>query len=238
VRWVLAIAMVLLLAPGVADAHPCDPPVPKQAPSAQLLGTLCVLRAPSGPDDLPPKDLLDTDGRPYATAMRWVPLAIGGGVWIVPLYDISDRVAPSEACIRSLPRRVRREVRRLKRASRGIPRLEGLSLFPYDAEGESHGQATGGLGALAEGAFVHADGTDGARATRVVGLAPDGVASVRVTIAARRDERRRPRARVRATVPVAENVFGVDLRTPFDFTTPEPEVVWLDASGAVVRPKS
>jgi hypothetical protein len=234
-RRVLGLTLAVF-ALGAADAAagPCDPPAPKRPPSPGLLAQLGVLRAPAGPDDRAPREVRESEDRPYAGAMRRVPLAIGGSVWIVPLYDVSDRPYITEACIRTLPKRDRAELRRLKRATRGIERVEGLEILPYGADGESHGNATGSSSYVGGGDFVHLAGVDRDRRTRVVGLAPDGVASVRITLDDYRAGRSQRVAEV--TAPVSENVFGVEVAYPLDLGLDE-DVTFLDAAGAVVRPR-
>lgn len=166
--------------------------------------------------------------------MRRVRLAIGGWVWVVPLYDVSDRFNPSEACIRTLPKQSRAWARRLKRASRGMKRVEGLQLLPYDAQGESHGTAAGSIVHVNEGSFVHFDGANGDRRTRVIGLVPDGVASVRIGL----DDldTGTPKRVAETSAPVSENVFGVEVDLPFRGAV-EADVTFRDAAGAVVGPK-
>lgn len=226
----LALVACAITAAPAAAARPCELPAPERPPSAQLLGPLGVLRSPATRDDRAPRDVRDGDGRPYADAMRKVPLAIGGWVWVVPLFDVSDRVTITDACIRAAPRRIRPEMRRLKRQSRGIARVEGLQLLPYDAAGDSHGVVAGSIVHVLEGSMVHIDGADEDRRTRVVGLVLDGVASVRVALAASGGKRT-----VETTTPVAENVFAVELDTRF--TATDPTVTFLDAAGAVVGPR-
>lgn len=226
-----------LLAIAVADAsaaNPCVRPVPKQPPSATLLGQLGVLRAPATTDDRAPRDMLEGEGRPYDGAMRRVPLAIGGWVWVVPLYDVSGRESPTEACIRSAPPKLRRYLRRLKRAARGIARQEGLAISVYDAHGESHGGANGSIVHVREGTFVHFDGADADRRTRVIGLVPDGVASVRIGL----DDldTGKPKRVAETSAPVAENVFGVEVDVPFRGAF-EADVTFLDAAGTVIGPE-
>ena len=177
------------------------------------------------------------DGFPYPRAIRRVELPIGGHVWVVPLSDTSDRVVPSEACIRTLPRRLRGEVRRRKRRDRRRPAIEGLEILPYDAEGVSRGNSTGSpIAAVREDGLEHVDAGATHRTTRATGLVPDGVVRVRVVIPAFRDEHRRAQPQRESVVDVHGNVYAVELPSPFDFMTPEPLITWLDQAGTTVGP--
>jgi hypothetical protein len=224
-------ASLVVVGPDSAVAHPCDPRPILRPPSAELLSALAVLRRPPALADLAPKEIREDDTRPHVTAIRWVPLGIGGGVWVVPLFDVSDRVFVTEACIRTIPRRYRARLRRLKRLSRSIRPEEGLELLPYDAAGESLGQAQGPSFGVRQGEFVFESGDETEGATTVYGLAPDGVASVRVRLVDLRPGRPDPPEVVSA--PVTENAFGVRVPRRFEFAL-EARVTWLDAAGAVV----
>lgn len=230
---VAALAAATTFAAGAssAAAHPCDPKPVLQVPSRDLRDALGVLRRPAATLDRPPRDIREGDGRPMVNAIRRVPLAVGGWVWLVPLYDISDRVSVTDACLRALPRRFRARLRRLRHLSRGIPRQEGFAILPYAADGESLGTATGPSSGVREGMFVHETGVDGDRRTRVTGVAPDGVASVRVRLVRPYAGGHDPRQVV--TGPVTDNAFAVLFDVRFDGEV-EGDVTWLDAAGAVV----
>jgi hypothetical protein len=97
-------ATALLATPAVAAAaSPCEPRPILRPPSAELLGSLEVLRRPPTAADRSPKVVREGEGRPHVTSIRWVPLPTGGGMWVVPLFDISERVYVTDACIRSVP---------------------------------------------------------------------------------------------------------------------------------------
>jgi len=220
-----------------ADAHPCDPKPPRGAPHRLLLDAFDVLRRPAATAERPPRDVRDQDGRPFLDFARKVALPTGGVLWIVPLSDVTDRVVASEACIRTFPRRYRGMVREQKRRDARRPAVQGMIILPFAEDGRSRGGSMrGGVLSTLKSGLWHHDGNEDETATVVVGLVPDTVARVRVTIAAFTDERRRKQPRREAIVEPTDNVFATELPSPMDFETPDPVVTWLDATGAPIGP--
>lgn len=230
------------------------------APSEALRSRLSLLRRPPIPEDDVVVDdpwwrLFSADGI-YSDWIRMGRAADGTEFYLVTAQR-SSRQALSPACLRRrraqlvrlfgvvrADRRLRtlalRAERRRNRAERpSAPGREQIFLFTR-SHGNSFGYGVGGIDlATLERRGLRASGGSGGDGARVIGLVPDGVATIDMVYAQRAD--RGPHAAPEiyeseetVVVPVQDNVFSypTDRRLQdADATT----MVWRAADGSVLR---
>jgi hypothetical protein len=230
---IAAVALFGVLAPSAQAASSCRPPEPEHAqivstpPPAALTSRLAVLRRPQSEADLPYVDRLIQ--RPFFFAAISTPFVrllgptadevevvlVPGRLW----YPILPR-----RCLRGLPPRRRRAEERIRRNMIKRSREIRLTIWGFGPEGQ------GGWGAGAADAHGLVNNLTTATIGQpwggsvVVGLAPDGVATIDFTFA--RKERRR--------AVVNNNLWStvVPISAPRAFPL---RTVWRAADGSVVK---
>jgi hypothetical protein len=255
---------------GVVQRDPsCRPQLPQlgprpdftdDAPSAELLGTLAILRRPQTPEELAAADsMLPVFANDiYRRYIRIARSAGGRTYLIVParrasfykprprrcLAEVRERFARLiEGRSRTFRRLALRELERIIRsewAAPAPPSTEGVFMQDFRPEG-GPGSGSGGESAavLRRRGMYSTFGSGTLLPAVVSALIPDGVASVTVTYPrkASRGPHRRPRIyskRIRLTVPVQDNVISfVVPRFPVD-AFPARQV-WRSGDGRVIR---
>ncbi|MGH2858756.1 MAG: hypothetical protein ACRDMJ_14880 [Solirubrobacteraceae bacterium] len=200
------------------------------APNHALISELAVLRTPVGAIDRPPPGLLSGLGGVYRDYMRRALVRDGVSYWVVA--DRSQRQGVfTPACARRETALLHAELPQIPAALRGpterlnarLMRLDTGSRRPTDVIClEFHAARTGGGTCGVTAAQIEAGRTLTQEAGNVVGIVPDGVASVTLTAG-------RPAASDTATV--SGNVFVAPAR---DGRYPR-TVEWRSAQGQVIR---
>lgn len=227
-------------------------------PSAEMLATLSILGLPAVPGDAAQAERILVVAPVRGTrinATRSTPLTRGEALLVTPVEDVRIDVPLTTACLRVLGRRLARDVRRqpaavarrvraelaaLRRERRQAPSgpQEGVLMNWLHDDGDaiegtaatlSHVQTTG----------VTFNLSDGPR-SRIVGLVPNGVASVQLTwprVASATKlfaARTYPSTVVRRAV-VQDNHFEVAGPVRQEADAMPAQLTWLDPTGAPQR---
>lgn len=194
-------------------------------PSAALLSALGVLRTPQTANDRPPdpKVLARLDGAQLG-ATRYVGTVNGGRrYYVVPIRNARGIEDPlPERCLRALSDEQRRSAEHrnaaIAKARGGHPRWD-ICLIEENGGG---GCGVGGAKDLLERGTIGTSGAGSGR-SHVVGLVPDGVASVTVGYG---DGSQR-------TIDVTRNFFAYDV----GLAPPQglPTIRWNDAAGKTIK---
>ena len=232
--------------------HACvvGPPLPpttsQGTPSARLLSLLGVLRRPATPADAltaprgahVPFFPLDAQ-KIFVRYVRRARVLHGVSYWIVPAGRLRQPPSYASRCFVEWRSALRRELPRIPIAQRSVTlaigqRLiaamqHGLASVPSDGicildlnRAGAGGGTCETAGQLASGQSFESDGST------VIGVVPDGVASVTLHYPASRGE---PALTVSA--PVVANVYAVSVARAG--TVPAAEVIWRSADGAALK---
>ena len=228
----LALAVVLLAAcalagPAASLAASCHARIPRarithRAPPHALLARMAVLRRPQQRGDKPH---VDFGLFPYRLLAIDYMRKLGEGSNGESYYLVPGSTRfplPPRRCLRHLSRHQRRVQEHIRREERKRGRVIGLGLFLFSDDGSGAGSCCSDAHALVSNHTLLTTGR--ARRSTVIGLVPDGVASV--TLRWHRGPER--------DATVANNfwVTHVPRSAPRAFPT---TTIWRDADGHLVK---
>jgi hypothetical protein len=192
-------------------------------PPPAVRSRIAALRRPRRPSDLPPRWFMDSQlrGPFHATievdAIRLLRRAPNGdGLYLVPTTERAPEMTPSPGCLRTLTPHQREREAMLQRRVRAFARRLHLTVYALGRRGG--GSAAG----FDLDAYRHGHAAYGSLGRQLIGMAPNGVARVRL----------RFRDGTRIAVPVVGNVW---LATAPHASERARAVIWLDGHGHVVR---
>ncbi|HUA49470.1 MAG TPA: hypothetical protein VMA77_29820 [Solirubrobacteraceae bacterium] len=214
------------------------------APSRSLVAILGVLRRPREPSDLPPpapgahRSIPVWAQGAYVRYVRRARVVAGISYYVVPMVNAG---VMNGTCAAQAQRRLDRELPTIPAGLRGVVRQlaehQIANLGPHQGVilVETGPNISGGFGGTPASAIKQTGifGSDQTRdGARVVGLLPDGVASVQIIYtAARGSDTPKPFS---ITAPVVNNVMVVSVPRTGEAAL-HGKMVWRAANGTVIR---
>jgi hypothetical protein len=196
-------------------------------PPAAVRERIAALRRPQRPDDLPPRGAMRIfTGSPFTATVELDAIRLlrqgpdGERFYLVPTTERPFELAPPSGCLRTLTPHQREREAALQRRVRERARALHLTVYAIAGTGPRFGG--GAFTGFDLDAYRHGHAMYGSLDRRMIGMAPDGVASVEL----------RFRDGSRQVVQVVGNVWtGMSPHS----SERARAVIWHDAHGRVLR---